>query len=377
MKKTSILSAALLVAASTFLGCSAVDDVYDGVVNWENENGNLELVNKSNKDIVVFKGQTPAKSSILGGIRAGSTKTFDLSDDFADYSIGGWAILRGITREEFEKYQENLSMARIEFTAMATYKADQKYRIILERDNFGDYGFLVSNTSRLGIELRKDSPNGEKVAYLPALQANQIVYSQTTNIMTLYPVYVYYDRVNKEVTTLNATNVFEQVNVQPQPLANRTSMMTVSLPNDPNKTWETIVNALKSPAAYVKVTNMVANQAVYFTLAAGTRLYSQNGYDGVGSGQTNEVFEVIGSDIPGGTERELIITLYSGTVQVPVLTESGDVPLLENGYDYEVTIRRTGGNGQVAADYTAVIREIGKRDLTDQIESIPPYGLDS
>lgn len=373
MKKTSLLSVALLVAASTFLGCSKTDDVYNGNINWENENGSLELVNNTNKDIVVFKGQTPAASGILGGIRAGTPKTFDISDDFPDYGVGGWTILRGITREEFEKNETNLSAAKIEFSAMATYKDGQKYRVSIERDYIGDYGFVLSNTSRLGIEIRKDGVAGEKIAYLPPLQSNQIVYTSTTNAVTLYPVYVYYNRANQTVTTLNSTSVFESVSIVPQPLANATHVATQSFPADPLATWETIANALTSPVAYIKVTNNVASQAVYFTLAGGNRLYSQNGYDAVGSGIPNVVFEVAGSDIEGGAERNFVITLYSGAVQVNVFTEDGNIPRIQNGYDYEVTIRRIGGNGQVATDYSAIIRTIEKRDLTSQIESIPPF----
>jgi len=380
MRRISLLTtAALMVAASTFVGCSASVELaeepntvifYDSTkteaeVNWKGENGTLELMNNTNKDIVIFKGATPTKDGILGGIRAGTTKLFDVSDDVDDFPVGGYMILRGVTREEYERNKNTLSQAKMEFSAMATYKANTKYRIAIEADYTGDYGFIVSNTGRVGLELRKDGPEGEKVGYLPPLQVNQYIYTNTTNAITIFPVYVYYSKQTQTITTLKATDMFQSVMVSPRPIAGASQVPTFNFPNDPNATWAAIVGTLKSPVAYITIRNNVMNQSAYVTAGGSMRLFSQSGYDALGSGE-QLTYEIEASEF--GAPISIVLNYYNGLIKVPVLFD-GELtpPIIKNGYDYTISVSCIGA-GTKQEDYVAYISESpDARDLSGEI----------
>jgi len=365
--KKSFLALLLLAATSMFFGCG---DPYEDGIDWNGSNsGTLELINGSNKDMVLFVGQIPSKSSMLGGVRSGATVIHDISKHVSDFSVGGYAILRGVTKEEYDRNPDP-SKAKIEFNAMVTYRAGAVYRYNINPSYMGDNGFRVTNNSRIGIELRKNSPDGEKVAYLPAFQQNSVVYTQTTSAVTLFPVYVYYNQTTGEVSTLRSTSLFESVTAAPRP-ASSGEMNTYYLPNNASLTWAAIVGTLKQPVAYVRVVSNIVNQAGYVTSSLSKRLISQNGYDAISAGE-NLVFEVESTE--EGTGINLSTVFYGGNVIIPVRFE-GQItsPVIKNGYNYTVTVDYIGdvdGNLENVANYKAIIVEGNKRDISDQITSL-------
>jgi len=371
-KKAFLLSCTmLLISALAFIGCGKHDDVYDDDINWDGSNGGtIELVNGSNKDMIVFVGQVPSKSSMLGGVRAGTTVRHDISRHVGDFNVGGYAILRGVTREEYDKYDDP-SKAKIEFNAMVTYRGGTMYRYNINPNYMGDNGFKVTNNLRIGIELRKDSPDGEKVAYLPAMKQNQIVYTQNTDLLALFPVYVFFNNETGEVSTLKTTSIFETVSARPTPLGpNSTNIQNYYFPNDEKLTWESIVGNLKHSRAYLTVICNIANQAGYVSIGLSHRLYSQNGFDAIGSGE-KLVFEVESTE--DGSPVALIAVFYGGGIKIPFLFEGQTSnPVIKNGYDYTVTINYTAGEGgmQNQNNYSATIVEGQKRDISKQIESL-------
>ena len=358
MKKLQLFALLLSFAAFTLSSCGS--DTAELTINWDGDKGGtLEIFNGSNKDMVLFIGQQPTSSNIMGGVRAGETVNFDLSF-ISDFSVGGYTIIRGISRKEYNANGLDLSKSKIEYQAMATYGAGKRYRMIIDLKYTGDYGFMVTNVGRVGMELRKDSPQGEKVAYLPALQVKQIIYTQTQTGITLFPVYVFYDKRSGEISTLNATSMYESQLAAPRALGDPSGVQQLTFPK--TDTWEQIVNNLKSPVAYVTVRNN-AGQACYFG-GEETDMLSQEGYDVIISSE-RLTFEIKSTD--EGQEVQLYAKFYSGMIKVPVLTEAGVTPVVRNGYDYTITIR---GSGQNASDYSATIAEVKKRDLSDQLESI-------
>jgi hypothetical protein len=360
----------LTAAALVFTACpnpnGGDDDDGDGI-KWSDEaSGTLTVTNNVSKDMVLFQGQTPSASNILGGVRGLATKTFDISDDVDDFNTGGYIILRGMTLDEYKNNKNNLSLAKVEYSAMATYGQGKKFRAEISPNYAGDYGYKVTNIGKIGMELRKDSPDGEKIGYLPSLSTNVMLYASTTAQIAIYPVYVFFNKSTQQVTTLKPTTVFEQVNADPRPLANASGINSYIFPADEGATWDNIKSSLTSPVAYFTVNNNVSNQGSRFTLAGTNSLISQNGYDGVASGE-QLTFEV--ESTPTGTQKNIIMTLYSGAIQVPVRFEGqSTIPTIKNGYDYTVTLS---GSGQNASGYTAVLTEsAGPRDLSDAIESL-------
>jgi len=375
MKKKSPLALLLLAAISMFISCGKHNDPhddpyeYDGV-NWDGSNsGTLELINGSNKDMVLFIGQTPAPSNLLGGVRAGVTTTHDISGLVSDFSVGGYAILRGVSKDEYDKYAQEPSKAKIEFTAMVTYGSGKKYRYNIDRSFIGDYGFKVVNNCNIGIELRKDSPNGEKVAYLPAMGTNNLIYTQTQEDVTLFPVYVFFNKSTGEVSTLNANSLFETITASPRGMSpnSSTGIQTYYMPNDPKVTWESIKGTLKQSAAYVTIVNGVYNQSGRVTIGVSNTLTSQNGFPSIGSGE-KLTYEIESTD--DGIQFNLILVFYAGKINIPV-RKDGEIPLLRNGYDYSVSVNYLGGSPDDITNYTATITESAKpRDISDQIESL-------
>ncbi|MDR2594985.1 MAG: hypothetical protein LBC87_09485 [Fibromonadaceae bacterium] len=364
--KKSLLALLLLAATSMsmFLGCGKHDPYVFDRINWNGDSGgSLEIINGSNKDIVLFIGQVPATSTIMGGAKAGKTTSFDPGKYVgeAEYGVGGWTVIRGITKE---KYDENfdLSKATVEYMAMATYRKGTTYRIQIDGAYLGDYGFKVTNRGQIGMELRRNSPEGEKVSYLPALQVNQIIYAETSNGMTLFPVYVFFNKKTGEVSTLKATSMKSAVDVSPRSLMDETKLQSYTFPDNSIK-WEDIIGDLKDPVAYITVTNNVRNQSAYFTNAGSTDYWSQNGYNTIGSGETL-VFEVEGGDVEGGTPRMLIAQLRGRSVDVPIRFENENVnPRIENGYNYEVEFTFSGGDPLESSSYTATIIKGEKRKI--------------
>jgi hypothetical protein len=373
MKKMLRFSVLLLAVGLifSFTGCDDGSTGNPGTednINWNNDpNGTLTVLNNVNKDVILFQGQTPNSTNILGGVRALSSKTFDVSGVVDDFSVGGYMILRGITNDEYDRNKTDLSKAKIEFSAMATYGQGRKFRVEISPNYAGDFGYKVNNIGRIGMELRKNSPDGEKVAYLPSLAVNYIIYNENSNALALFPVFVYYSKISGTVTTLKPTDQFSSVTVTPRPLTDP-SLQTYTFPNDQTVTWQQIVASLTSPVAYLKVVNNVPNQGAFFTVAGSNALMSQNGYDALGSGE-QLTYEVESTE--AGTEKNLVVNLYSGAIKVPV-SFSGvpGIPVIKNGYDYTITITFKGGSVQELDNYEAVIVEGTKRDLTNEIESL-------
>jgi len=364
----------LLLAAWLIVGIAGCDNgsTDDGKketggteVSFANEpNGTLTVVNNVSKDMVIFQGQTPSAGNILGGVRALSQKTFDISDNVDDFAVGGYMILRGITLDEYNANKTNLSRAKIEYSAMATYGQLKKFRVEISPNYTGDYAYRVTNTGRIGLELRKDSPDGEKIGYLPALATNFSLYADSTDGFAVFPVYVYFQRSTGTVTTLRPTSHFDSVTVSPRP-ATGAEIQAYTFPSDPNTTWENIKGSLTSPNAYITVTNSVSNQSGRVTIAGTRFLKSQNGYDTIGSGETL-TYDLQSST--AGTTQNIVLTFYNQVLQLPVKDSTGNTPTIKNGYDYTITVS---GSGQTADGYTVTITESANaRDLSNDIESL-------
>jgi hypothetical protein len=370
MKKKNTFFLLLLAAALVLMACSnpaGGEGIGNGDgINWSTESGTLTILNNTSKDMVIFQGQTPSASGILGGILAGVTKEFDISDDVSDFDAGGYIILRGMSKAEYEANKTNLSQAKIEYSAMATYGQGKKFRAEINPAYSGDYYFKVTNAGRIGMELRKNSPDGEKIGYLPALATNYALYSNTSADLTIFPVYVYYSNTTKTVTTIRATSFVESASVGPRPVTDQ-SVQTVRFPNDASLQWDQIAGNIVYPVAFITVTNNVANQSSRFASASKT-YFAQNGYDSINSGETL-TFELQSTD--AGQVMNLNCAIYGGTVTVAVKTGGSQTPTIKNGYDYTVALTYKGSGGlDDPASYTAVITEGAKRDVKDEIISL-------
>jgi hypothetical protein len=374
MKGIWKISLLLLVGTLGFFSCDLLvgeDDEKEGDNNgnnnidstgiiWGNEpNGTLNIANNTGKDIVIFQGQTPSQSTILGGVRAGGQKDFDISDDVSDFGIGGYMILKGITLSEYTANKSNLALAKVEYSAMATYGQDKKFRTEISPSYVGDFCFKITNKGKIGMELRKGSPDGEKIGYLPAYATSFTIYADTSNNITIFPVFVYYNRSTKTVTTVKADGFTDAVEVGPRPIKGD-SIPTRILPTEDFDLDKVIAN-LSSPVAYVTVINNIGNSSIGFSPTGSSEIKGQSGYNSINSGE-RDTFEVVSS--VEGEDRALTVTSFGGVYKAAAKDASDQVIKIKNGYDYTVTVTGTAKAPQ------AVIVEGAKRNLASEITSL-------
>jgi len=368
---TEISSSSIVTdKSSSSSGTQSSDSYYEDDINWQgSNNGTLEVFNGSNKDIVLFIGQVPKSDDIIGGVRSGKSAQFDISKYVSDFSVGGYTIIRGMTIEEYNSKKLDINNAKWEFNSMAIYKAGRKYRINIDPSFTGDYVVRLTNKAKIGLELRKNSPQGEKVAYLPAMIVNQLLCTQTTETMTLFPVYVIYNKSTGEVSTLNAEDL--PVSVSPRLATDPTKIITYYFPSNEEEAWSQVVKKLKSSVAYISVTNNIANQSVYLTNAGSQWFTSQEGYEAINPGESL-MFEVKAGDWDedtqeGGQKLNLIADYSGHTKQIPIrFADENELPLIKNGYNYTVSIEPDLNN---VGNYKAIINETNKRNLEEVLMS--------
>ena len=342
------------------------DTTTDGISYANQPNGTLTIRNNTKKDMVLFEGETPTKDTILGGVRAQTSRAFDVSSK-NDFSAGGWMIIKGMAASEYAANIDNLSQAKIEYSALATYHEGEYYEATINPNYTGDYFIKVSNNGKIGIELHKDSFNGEKIAYLSPHKANQCIYFDDNKSIRLYPVYVYYSKTHHTVSTLSG-DFFESRTVVPA-ASTESYVQTYAFPSDENTTWEQIMGSISFPTAYIKVTNSV-EEGAYFKIGS-AQYFAQNGQDAIGG--VPVTFEIESTE--AGAEKQITLALYNGKVNVPVLDADGNIPTIKNGYDYNVTLTKVvpGNTSAVISDpnsYKATISEGTPRDIKSEIEAI-------
>lgn len=357
LRKMGILVMTSALVFGMLAGCSDEDSGDKGGadssvngIDWNDEStGTLTVKNNTNKDMILFQGQTPSASNILGGVRATSSRTFDVSDDVDNFDVGGYMILRGISKDEYEKNKWDFSVAKVEYSGLVIYGSGKKFHAEI---NSGDYYFKLTNEGKIGIELRKNSPDGEKIGYIPALASNYAIYCNSSDALTIYPAYVYYNKSTGKVVTVGADNLYAYIAVAPRP-ATDSNVSTKILPSED-------INSLSSPVAYITCINNVENQSAYLTKSANIRLLAQNGYDLLDAGETN-TFEIASTEV--GSNQNLIVTLDNGSIKVPVKDASGNEIPIKNGYEYTVTVLYNGQGAGNSAHYSAVIVEGTNRNI--------------
>lgn len=375
MKK---LFALTVIFALAFAGCgdgnNNIDDNETIIpveeIDWNfHPSGTVTVVNNTGKDMVLFQGQNPSINGILGGVRAYATNTFDISNKVSDFNVGGWMIIKGMTLDEYEANRNNLSQAKVKYSAVVIYGLGRQYSVEINPSQIGDYCFRVTNSGGIGIELRKNSPDGEKIGYIPALAVNYPIYANSADSIIIVPVYVFFSNITKSIVTFTSTSIADYVSVAPRPI-NDPNVSTVRIPSDPNILWQQIVDTITYPVAFINVANNVPNQVPnqVVKLAVGSQVrIAQNGYNFINSGEML-TFELQSTD--AGQQMNLNMQMYGGTVSVPV-RQGGFTPTIKNGYDYALTLSYNGsGSMSDANNYTAEITEVSKRDVLNDISSL-------
>jgi len=358
-----------LIIGFIFAACPAgtsKNSVTDDI-NWENDpNGTLEVINNTSKDMIIFLGQIPNFSSILGGINKSSSKMFDISSVSDDVNIGGYMILRGMTIEEYNKNKLYIAGAKAEYTAIVTYDQEKIHRAEIIQSNFGNYCFIVHNTWQTGIELRKNRPEGEKIIYLPP-KSYYVVYTNSRDYIDIFPVYFFYNQILELIISLNLNfNSWQNYAwADPRPITHHYGIyeipnhdiMAYLFPTEPEKQQlQELINNYPYSAAFIRCTN---NVPIY---TANLRLgKTVCGKDAINSGET--LLFMLSSTVEGQA-MDLNMSLLDEMVTIPV-KQNGDVPVIKNGYIYNATLDYAGyGIGPYdPQNYTSEINTGSKLDI--------------
>ena len=205
-----------------FTGCdndtgenSNIYDMYYKGDFRDNRNGSVEVANNTVHDMLLFSGSVLSTNYIVGGVRASSTNTVNFSTE-TDYTAGGYKVLQAVKQSEFDVHKE---ASAVDWKALVTYGEGRRFRANIVSTNDGDYQYRVSNRSNsYFLELRKDSPDGEKVVFLDRGEINKVVRCADSNVLTLYPVWLTYNNVTRSVVTFTPAG-FQYQDVQPRLLA--------------------------------------------------------------------------------------------------------------------------------------------------------------
>jgi len=373
MKRTVILTMVLWLVMS-LVGCDNDDNGNKGNEKNEdtyaqyyagtfrnNQNGTVEVVNNTQNDMLLFIGETISLNYIVGGVKAGTRSNINFSDR-SDYQVGGYVLLRAVKQTEFNTAKEQ---SRVDHTAMVTYGDGRKFTTNIVSTTDGTYQYTVYNRSKdYGLELRKNSPDGEKVAYLTKGEVRRKINSPNRDELTLYPVWVAFNNVTKSIVTFTPSDTLSALDIQPKQPTDDTSPYYFPLDGTSVNITFPSVNL---PFATIQVRNN-ANLNANFRVANAIRT-PESGYTGITSG-ARESYEI------RSTEGELLnlnLAMSQGQIVVPVRFQSdpsANGVAIQNGYVYTVALTLKAGADQgQASSYEAWLSQGIKMNTSDLLVS--------
>jgi hypothetical protein len=363
VKKTLYYLVLLLAAGLIlgFAGCSSDDDdetdfsVFYTPGFRSNGSGTVEVVNNTPHDMLLFRGETISRPNIIGGVKSGTSANVNFSSE-NDFTVGGFVLLRAVRQAVFAA--DGLDSA-VDHTAMATYGDGRRFTTTIRSTTEGNFSYMVHNRSRdFGLELRQNSPYGQKVAYLTRGEQWRIINTSSQALLTVFPVWVAFNTQTKTIVTFAPAGVMDGRNIQPVIWPTNERQQEFFPEGGENTiTFDTVA----LPFATIIVRNNAGVLGMF--REATTIRTAESGFQGIISGR-REVYEVLGGQV------NLNIAFGVGqAIVVPVRFEAnpGVFPEIENGFVYNVAFNHTTGQPtDQAASYTAWLvkgEEIKVEDL--------------
>lgn len=182
----------------------------------EGGNGSLTINNQASFDVIIFAGKV-TNNTVMGGIRAGKSRTFDINTLNLPARNGSF-LIRAASYSTYTKKNMRVTETEVLYSGLVVYDLNNPkdktnlniYAGIDQEQN--DY-IYVSNTSKFVLELRLDNPNGEKIATLAPLQENKRVFLvKLPEGMPhqFYATYVYIDPASNEIKSFSAKDRSER-----------------------------------------------------------------------------------------------------------------------------------------------------------------------
>jgi hypothetical protein len=188
-------------------------------INWDNEAvGVLSVSNDVDDALVLFAGSINNRS-IIGGIRPLSQRSFDIFNDVPAEIANGSFLLRAVRESVYRAKGSAVNDDDVIFARLVTYnRNDSSLRTSVHIDTrvSGEGLVYFENDSNLVLEIRLDSPTGERIATLPPFQRKKAVYLTPDPYgYTYYPTYVYYDDKQRDIRSITTSDLAQGKSMRP------------------------------------------------------------------------------------------------------------------------------------------------------------------
>lgn len=352
MRKTHFIVPVVLLVAFFVSSCattkSGVTEINTKNISFESESGSLTISNATNQDVVVFAGSVK-NDTVIGGIRAEKSRSFDLSK-IPGIPENGSMLVRVAN---FETYRGKVRITEedVVYTGLVVYDLrDAGDRINLSIyegvDTTQQSCIYVSNESEnFVLELRMGNPGqGEVIATLPPLQTNKRIYLNERDDRLpydFYPTFIYVNPMTGEKTSMSGGKE-DRKRAVPEAVGKEVTPMRFVGPSKNNIGYD---------VAFISVQNDTRSGIVFRN--GETLLKNQKGIRFTASGRT-DIYEIQSSNGESGqtyTGLELEFDNFS----TKLISKYTFMP----GYKYELVVTEMNGN------YQYDIREVGQKSLVE------------
>jgi len=302
------------------------NDIFTG----EDKNGSLAIYNQASFDVVIFAGQV-TRNIVMGGIKAGESRTFDLAK-LGLLAKNGIFMIRAVSLETYTRKNSQVSEEDVLYKKLVVYNLnDQIEKINLDIysgiDQSKRYRINISNDSKFILELRDNSPNGIIITTLAPLERNkQVFLTPLANGMPyqIYPVYVYVDPNTNDLKSFISKTDFKQLRIIPKSY----EMDFLSFPGPKDN------SDISYLVGFLRINNQINENIIFKNGMTGLR--DQKGHFLVKSG-SYATFEMEAMDV-GRTYTNLNIQFDSSkTLGIAHLS-------IRPGIVYDLTVTTRNGN---------------------------------
>jgi len=354
--KLTLILLAMVLFAVFVMGCRNTPGTTTMKINesdfQSDRNGILRINNYASFDVAIFAGKVE-RGNFIGAIKARGSREFDISK-LPNIPNKGAFLFRATSYQTLNrKGKVGITEEDVVYTGLVAYDLSRPDRKI-EKDIFAHVDdqqetfIYVSNITRYVIELRLDSPDGEKVGVLSPGQRNKKLWikRQPDGLpYRFFPTYIYVnpntgemdaftDEVNKNGTRFEPREAGPQVRVvefldpETQPGGKQYNVAFIRLQNDTNG----LLSFETARSAYTKNTRGTVN---------------------TNPGDT-DVYELAADTGPGGrTYTNLGVEHDSGHfVFAPPVT-------VKPGYEYTLVVTQMNGI------YQHALKELGLKSEVD------------
>ncbi|MGP1458158.1 MAG: hypothetical protein ACTTKL_02475 [Treponema sp.] len=359
MKKRALLALpALLFAAAVVVGCTSTPKG-DGSrgntvtlkqkdISFKSEAGSLTISNETLTDVVIFAGKVE-KNAVLGGIKAGQSRSFNLAN-LPGIPDSGSLLIRAATMSTY-RGKARLTEADVIYTGLVVYNLKDKndknhISIYAGVDTNQQTCIYVSNESEhYVLELQMGDPGqGEVIATLPPLQTNKRIYLAPREdgiAYDFYPRFVFVNPKTGDKTSMTAGKA-DRKRAIPEKVGENLTPMRFTGPSASNIGYD---------VAFINLQNDTSSSIEFRN--AETTLKNQKGLRLTPSGRL-DVYEIPAANGNAGQTYSALTFEFDNFDKKTINPYK-----FKAGYKYDVIVTQMNGN------YQYDIREVGQKSLVE------------